>query len=142
MAESTQKFLPLPTPLSQPYWDACRAGQLLVQHCSHCGHYQFYPRTVCTACMRPDPQWVQASGRGTVASWTVVRRPVSEAYAGDCPYVIALIRLDEGPVMMSQLISCDPQQVSSGMCVEAVFQSWSEQVTMPVFAPLAAAGQA
>lgn len=136
MTAKPQKFLPLPTPLSRVYWEACRNHQLLIQHCQNCGHFQFYPRTICTDCSTHGPEWVRASGLGTVESWTVVRRPVSQAYAADTPYVIALIRLEEGPLMMSQLTACDVEQVQSGMRVEVVFEAWSEQVTIPKFAPL------
>ena len=136
MPESSAKFLPLPTPASQPYWEACRKNQLLIQHCPACGHYQFYPRAFCTECMRSEPEWVQASGQGKVETWTIVRRPVSEAYAADTPYVIALVRLDEGPVMMSHVTDCDPELVRSGMPVEVVFKAWSDEVTMPTFKPV------
>jgi uncharacterized protein len=142
MALHTEKFLPHPGPLSRVYWDACRKHQLLIQHCSACGHYQFYPRIFCTGCMGGEPAWEQVSGFGTVATWTVVRRPVAEAYAADTPYVIALIRLDEGPVMMSQVTGCDVDEVRSGMRVQVAFEAWSEQVTMPVFRLAEQAAQA
>ena len=140
MTATPGKFLPLPTPVSRVYWEACRKHQLLIQHCQDCGHYQFYPRSFCTECMAREPAWVQAGGYGTVASWTVVRRPVAEAYATDTPYVIALIKLDEGPVMMSQVVmskvpGCDVDAVHSGMRVEVAFEAWSDEVTVPVFKP-------
>ena len=68
-------------------------------------------------------------------TWTIVRRPVSEAYAAGTPYVIALIRLAEGPVMMSQITGCDPERVRTGMSVEVVFQPWGDGVTVPNFTP-------
>ncbi len=135
MPTAPAKLLPPETPASKPYWAACRKHQLLIQRCSACGHYQFYPRTFCTECMQREPEWVQASGRGTVETWTIVRRPVSEAYAADTPYVIALIRLDEGPVMMSQVSDCDPEGVHSGMRVEVIFKDWGDEVSLPVFKP-------
>jgi uncharacterized OB-fold protein len=76
---------------------------------------------------------VESSGSGTVVSWTIVRHPVSEAYADDVPYVIALIKLQEGPTMMSQMIDCDPESVRSGMPVIVSFQDWTDDVSMPVF---------
>jgi len=135
MSQTPGKFLPPPTPLSQHYWDACNSQQLLIQKCSACGRYQFYPRSFCTSCGQEKPEWAQASGRGTVVTWTIVRHPVSAAYAEDIPYVIALIRLAEGPVMMSQITGCDPEQVKSGMSVQVVFQPWGDGVTIPNFAP-------
>ena len=135
MSAMLHKFLPRATPLSQPYWDACNRHQLLIQHCPDCSHYQFYPRSFCTACMRRQPEWVRASGQGTIETWTIVRRPVTEAYTGDTPYVIALVRLEEGPLMMSQVTDCDPERVKTGMPVKVVFRAWSDDVTMPLFAP-------
>jgi len=135
MPEVPGKFLPPPTPISQPFWDACNRRELIIQRCSACGRHQFYPRSFCTECGHAKPEWVPASGRGTVLTWTIVRRPVSEAYAAGAPYVIALVRLAEGPVMMSQITGCDPEQVKTGMPVEVVFQTWADGVTLPNFTP-------
>jgi hypothetical protein len=133
VAEVPEKFQPVPTPQTQVFWDGCREGRLLIQQCGSCGHFQFYPRGFCTRCMRRDPRWVPASGRGTIATYTIVRTPVSPAYAAETPYVIALIRLEEGPVMMSQVTGCDPGDVRSGMPVEVVFRARTERITMPEF---------
>jgi uncharacterized OB-fold protein len=135
MATGGEKFAPVPTPLTRVYWDACREHRLLIQRCPECGQHQFYPRIVCASCGGRGVEWVEASGRGAVESWTVVRTPVAEAYAGETPYVIALIRLDEGPVMMSQLVDCRPEGVSRGMHVQVEFREWSENITMPLFRP-------
>jgi len=83
--------------------------------------------------MSTQVEWIQASGRGEVISFTIVRHAVSEAYAADVPYVIALIKLDEGPTMMSNVIDCDPEHVRIGMPVEVVFETWSEDFTVPKF---------
>lgn len=124
---------PRPTPETAVYWDGCRDGKLMIQRCSACGHYQFYPRLVCTECMRTPVEWVQASGRGTVVSYTVVRQAISDAYAAQVPYVVALIRLDEGPTLMSNVIDGDPERMTIGMPVEVVFETWSEDLTVPKF---------
>lgn len=126
------KHLPRPTPLSQPWWDACREMQLLLQRCTECGHHQFYPRTLCTACSH-EVEWIPASGQGTVLSYTVIRHPVSPAYKADVPYIIALIELEEGPVMMSTVDDCDPGNVRIGMPVAVDFQQWTDEITMPFF---------
>jgi len=127
------KFLPSPNPTTLPYWEACKRHELLIQECSLCGARQFYPRTMCSACSATELTWLQASGFGTVLSWTVVRHPVSPAYADDVPYVIALIELDEGPVMMAQVTHCEPESVQTGMPVEVCFEEWTEDITMPNF---------
>jgi len=125
--------LPHPTPETAAYWEGCRQGKLLIQRCGSCGHYQFYPRIVCTDCMSTQVEWIQASGCGTVISFTIVRHTASEAYAADVPYVVALIQLDEGPTMMSNVIDGDPERIKIGMPVEVTFESWSANITVPKF---------
>jgi uncharacterized OB-fold protein len=127
------KFLPSPKPATRPYWEACKRHELLLQECSQCGVRQFYPRTICASCSAAELHWVRASGSGTVVSWTVVRHPVSPAYAADIPYVVALIELDEGPTMMAQIVDCEPESVGSGMPVEVCFEDWTEEISMPNF---------
>ena len=87
------KPIPRPTPTEQPFYDACAAGKLVLQRCQHCGHVLFYPRTHCDACQSDQLAWEDASGAGTIASYTVVRRAVSADF--EAPYVIALIDLAE-----------------------------------------------
>ncbi|UCG72888.1 MAG: Zn-ribbon domain-containing OB-fold protein [Chromatiales bacterium] len=129
------KFLPRPTPETEIFWLGCRNNQLMIQRCTACGHHQFYPRMLCTECASAQVDWVQASGRGTVKSFTIVRRPVTEAYAAETPYVIALIELDEGPTLMSNVTACDVEKVHIGMPVTVSFEAWSDDITMPLFRP-------
>lgn len=133
MSQHASKFLPQPQPGTKPFWDGCKRHVLLLQKCDQCGMYQFYPRSICTRCSASSLDWVEASGRGTVLTWTIVRHSVSEAYADDIPYVIALIKLQEGPTMMSQLIECDQESVQSGMRVQVSFQDWTDDISMPMF---------
>lgn len=130
------KRLPRPSVISEPYWEGCRRQQLMIQRCAQCGFHQFYPRSVCSACLAENPDWVQSAGLGTVRSYTVIRHPVSKAYADEVPYVLALVRLVEGPTMMAALVDCPPEETHSGMSVEVVFEQWSEEITMPKFRPV------
>ncbi len=132
------KALPVPTGETQPFWEGCRNHELRIQQCGACGHYQFYPRLYCTACMSEQVEWVRASGRGTVLSFTVVYRPVTKAFAEEVPYVVALVTLEEGPQLMSNIIECDPEQVAIGMPVESVFEDWSEDIAVLKFRPVLA----
>ena len=81
---------------------------------------------------------MQASGRGSVKTFTIVRRAVSQAYAAEVPYVVALVDLEEGPTMMSNIVGCGVEEVSIGMPVEVVFEDWAEGVSIPKFRPLRA----
>ena len=136
------RFLPEPSPMTQPFWDGCAVGELRVQGCKRCGHRQFYPRIVCTACGGDALQWNPVSGQGTLRSYSVVRRPVTEAYAAQVPYVIVVVALAEGPTLMSQLTGIDlgaedfdvgAHGITVGAPVQVVFEPWSDAITMPLF---------
>ena len=132
---AADKLQPTPTPESAAYWEACNEGRLVIQRCGACGHHQFYPRLLCTRCMSGDLGWHEASGQGRVKSFTIIRRPVTEAYADDVPYVVALIELAEGPTMMSNVVGCDPESVAIGMEVAVDFERRTEAIAVPVFRP-------
>ena len=136
MAAPASKPVPVPTRETQPYWDGCKQHELRIQQCTACGHSQFYPRLYCTACMSERVEWVTASGHGTVLSFTIVYRPVTQAFATDVPYVVALITLDEGPQLMSNVVGCAPETVHIGMPVEVTFEDWTEEISVPKFRPV------
>lgn len=125
------RIVPPVTELTRPYWDGCAVGELRLQRCRACDRHQFYPRTLCVHCGEAAPAWDTSSGRGVIASFTVVRRAISGAYAA--PYVVALVRLEEGPVMMSNIIDADPAEVAVGAPVAVDFETWSDDITLPVF---------
>ena len=129
--------LPVPTPVTQPFWQATREHRLLLQKCAN-GHVFYYARTRCPECLSNELEWVDASGRGTLYSYTVARRPQSEAFAEDCPYVIAAITLQEGPRMTSLLVECDADNVQALVDgpVEVVWEDVSEGLAMPYFRPV------
>jgi len=135
MADYQGKFLPRPGPETESWWEHCRAHRLMLQRCSGCGQYQFYPRVVCASCGGGQLEWQPSAGQGSVQTYTICRLPVAEAYAADVPYVVALVRLDEGPVMMCNVIGCDPDSVAVGMPVEVVFEDRTDEISMPQFRP-------
>ncbi|SDB75111.1 Zn-ribbon domain-containing OB-fold protein, partial [Belnapia rosea] len=101
----------LPSPVvnadSAPYWQGAREGRLLIRRCDACGKTHFMPRHLCPACWSADLRWVEATGRGTVHSFTVIRRAPLAAFAPRVPYVVALIDLEEGPRMMANILGED-----------------------------------
>jgi len=135
MTDHSGKFMPRSRPETASWWEACRQEKLMIQRCSQCGAFQFYPRIVCTSCMSEQIEWFQASGRAKVLTYTICRLPVAQAYAADVPYVVALVQLEEGPTMMSNIVQCDPESVVSSMPLEVVFEAWSDEITMPQFRP-------
>lgn len=131
------RLLPPMTDETAAYWQACREGRLALQRCGDCGNWQFYPRTLCTRCDSARLSWQTASGRGQVETYTVVHVPLTPAYAADVPYVVALVRLQEGPRLMTNVIDCAADEVRIGMPVEVVFEAWTDAVVMPQFRPAA-----
>ncbi|MFP8877966.1 MAG: Zn-ribbon domain-containing OB-fold protein [Myxococcota bacterium] len=134
-AVSDYKGIPLPRPtdLSKPHWDGCRDGVLRVQRCSACGAFVFIPQPICTACQGDHLEWVESSGRGRVYSFTTVHRPPRPAF--DTPYVVAIVELEEGWHMLTNIIGCSPESVQVDMPVEVSFERMSEQITLPMFRP-------
>jgi uncharacterized OB-fold protein len=129
------KPIPEPTLETAPYWEGCRQHQLRIQRCLNCHHYQFYPRIYCSKCFSEQVEWINASGLAKVLSFTTVLRPVSPAFANDVPYVVALVTLEEGPQMMTNIVGCEPQEVAIGMPVEVIFEDWSATISIPKFRP-------
>ncbi len=135
MTAHIRKPLPAPTLETRPYWDGCKLHELRIQRCAACGHFQFFPRIYCTRCFGDRVEWITASGRATVLSFTIVRRPVSAAFADDVPYVVALVSMEEGPTMMTSITGCAPEQVRIGMPVAVTFEDWTEDISIPKFRP-------
>lgn len=128
-------FLPRPGTLTEPFWKAARRGELRVQRCSSCARHVFYPRLNCPHCGSAELQWVTASGRGTVFTFTVARRPTHPAFADRVPYVIGIVELEEGPRMTTNIVQCDPDSVYIGMPVKVVFEDADEKIALVYFRP-------
>ncbi|HEY3116841.1 MAG TPA: Zn-ribbon domain-containing OB-fold protein [Chloroflexota bacterium] len=133
-----KKPLPTPSAVSQPFWDATKEHRLTFQRCRLCGTRVFYPRDIC-----PGPQcfgvgtleWEESTGKGRVYSFTISYQPAHPAFADDVPYVIAIIDLDEGWRMVSNIVNIDPKEVQVGMKVEVVWDDVTPEFTLPKFQP-------
>ena len=128
--------IPRPDAVSAAYWEAAARGELLIQECKSCGHRQFYPRAVCTDC-GGDVDWLTCSGRGTVHTFTVIRQNHAKPFKDELPYVVAIVELEEGPRMMSNLVGIepDPKRIACDMPVEIVFEKLTDEITLPLFKP-------
>ena len=135
MSPGTGIPLPRPTELSRPHWDGCREGVLRVQRCRECQTYVFIPEPFCTECQSEELEWVESSGRGTLYSMTTVHRPQRPEF--EVPYTVAIVELEEGWHMLTNLVGCPPEEMRVGMPVEVTFQRMSDEVTLPLFRPLA-----
>lgn len=135
MMADYRKPLPVPSAVSAPFWDGLRKGQLRVQRCSGCGRHIFYPRSLCPHCLSQAPEWVTVSGRGKLYSYTVVRRAFHPAFQEDVPYVYAIVELEEGPKVTSNVVNCPLEALRVDMPLRAVYDSVTPEVTLLKFEP-------
>ena len=136
MAES-ERPLPEPmTPETRPYWEGLRKRRLMLPTCGRCGPF-FYPRPYCPRCHRPVTRWIKASGRGRLHAFEIAHQAFDPAFKVKPPYVLAMIELDEGPRLMSNLIGIapDPRLIRCDMPVEVVFRRLDRGVVIPLFKP-------
>lgn len=129
------KPLPVADDLTAPFWQAARAGRLVVQRCAECGAYQHYPRPFCTHCEQATPAWVEASGEGVVHTFTVVERADDPSFNADVPYVYAIVETAEGVRMAGNVVGVDPARVAVGMPVRATFVEVTADVSLPQWEP-------
>jgi len=125
-----------PDDLDDPFWAGCRRGDFLLHRCDECGRH-YWPASTCVEHGAVAMTWVPGSGRGVVHTWTVFHRVYAPHLAERVPYVIAVVRLDEGPFFHTDLADCPPGQVTSGMPVEVRFDASAPGTPIPRFAPLA-----
>lgn len=129
--------IPGMTTLTAPYWDAARERRLVVQDCRSCRRVWHPPLPRCPHCHAADPGWRSVSGGGTVYTYTVVRHPTHFAFAGQVPYVLAIVELAEGPRLVTALSGVEPGEVRAGLPVHVVFREVADGVTLPYFEPAA-----
>ena len=130
-----EKPIPKMSPWSKPFWDGCKKHELLIQKCKNCNKFVFYPKIICPFCLSENLEWVRASGCGKVYSYSVIYSYQPEVFSDDVPYVIAIIELDEGVRMMSNIVECDPETVKCGMDVGVVFEKITDEFMLPKFRP-------
>jgi uncharacterized OB-fold protein len=131
-----QKPLPIPNPDTKPFWDGCKKHQLCFQKCKACGHIRWPAAIICPECYAKETGWIKAGGRGKVYSFTVYHQAFHPAFENDIPYVTAIIALDEGPHLLSNLVGCAPEAVFCDMPVEVVWEDVNEEFSLPKFKPV------
>jgi len=119
---------PVVTAETQAFWNAAREGQFMIPLCTACGKAHWYPRAICPFCSSDKVQWREAAGKGTIYTFSVMRR-VKE------PYVIAHVTLAEGPTMLTNIVDCDFDQLRIGQPVAVVFQATENGPPVPMFKP-------
>lgn len=129
--EGFQRPVPVPTEISEPYWASCRDGRLTYQRCGICGTAVFPPQAFCPRQLHLALNWQESAGLGSVYSFTIVERPQTPAFR--TPYVVAIVSLDEGYEMMTNIVDCDPGDVEIGRAVEVVFHKTEGEAALPRF---------
>lgn len=119
------------SPVSAPFWQGCRYGALRYQRCADCGLANFPPAEHCRECFAAELHWVNSSGTGEIYSFTVVRRPVTAEF--EPPYAPAIVTLDEGYQMLTNVIGVAPDELAIGMRVQVQFHAVGPDVTLPYF---------
>ena len=134
-AKGYRKPLPRIDEESRGYWEALARHELYFQRCRDCGTKRFYPRAVCPVCLSSATEWVRASGRGTVYTFTVTHQNQAPGFRDALPYVLAVVELAEGVRLMTNVVECAPDTVRVGMPVEVVFEDVTPEMTLPKFRP-------
>ncbi|MBI5948102.1 MAG: Zn-ribbon domain-containing OB-fold protein [Chloroflexi bacterium] len=134
-----RKPIPQPTPETQPFWDGTKAGELRLQRCDACSNVIFPPRPFCPRCASRSVSWFKATGKGKLWSYVINHRP-APGFEQEAPYAIAVVKLDEGPHMMTNIVDCPqtPEALQLDMAMEVVFQPVSETISLPKFRPAGA----
>lgn len=127
------KPVPERTHESRPYWDGLMQGRLLVQKCGQCGKLRHYPRPICDACFSFDVNWVEASGRGVVHSWTISHHAFNPGFKDELPYVLVTVDLAEGVRMQAPLRGGEGEPIRIGLPVRIAFEPATSELTLPAF---------
>ncbi len=132
-----RKPLPQPTPETQDFWDGAKAGELRLQRCNDCAKVYFPPRPFCPACASRSVSSFRASGRGRLYSYVINHRP-APGFEADAPYAVAVVELDEGPRMMTNITGVEqtPEALQLDMPVEVSFEAANEAISLPKFRPV------
>lgn len=133
-----QKPLPIPNEDTKPFWDGLKDHRLSIQKCRQCGRFRFPPRVVCPHCMSLESEWVEVKGTGTVYSFTIVHHAYTPAYESEVPYVVAIVELEEGVRLITNIVGCKPEQLEIGMPVEVTFDDVTPDFTLHRFRPMTA----
>ncbi len=126
---------PLPTlnDENRPFWQGAREGKLRMQCCAGCGHIRFPISHVCPDCLSYEFAWTDLSGRGEVFAYIVYHQLYNKAFAADLPYNVALVQLEEGPRMYSNIVGCSNDAVKVGDLLEVMFDPVTPEITIPKF---------
>jgi uncharacterized OB-fold protein len=131
-----KKPLPLITELSKVFYDGCKENKLLYQKCTDCNEVVFFPKEFCPKCMSHNLEWRESKGKGKVYTFTVTYDFAPPEFMEDVPYSLAIINIDEGFSIMSNIVECDLEELRCDMPVEVAFEPVTPEITLPKFRPI------
>ena len=129
-----KKPLPVTQPWSEKFWEGTKQGKLLIQVCKDCESRIFYPRKYCPECWSGNLDWIEASGKARIETFSTAYSMVEPKFMDELPYTIAFVNLDEGIRMMTRIVDCKPEDIRFDMPVEVVFHE-REGFFLPYFRP-------
>ncbi|HEX5940153.1 MAG TPA: Zn-ribbon domain-containing OB-fold protein [Dehalococcoidia bacterium] len=138
MTSEYRKPVPSPSPEAEPYWKAAREHKLNLPFCSVCSEFFWFPRPFCPKCFSWGIEWRSVSGKGKLYTYAIQYRPQMPGFESELPYITAIVELDEGPRLMTNLVEvdADPAVIKCDMPVEVVFAEINDELALPKFRPV------
>lgn len=130
-----QKPLPVRTEENAPYWDSAKRHALELQRCGGCGRFRYPPSAFCPHCLSEEAEWQPASGKAAVYSFIIVHQRYDPSFADDLPYNVAIVELDEGPRLVTNIVGCRNEDIHVGMPLVITYADVTEEFTLPKFRP-------
>lgn len=137
MSTFEPRFTPNPDGLNAEFYAHLAGGELHLQRCDACGRWRHPPRILCGACGSASWQWQPVSGHGTVYSWTITHQALVPPFAGDLPYAVVVVELDEGPRLVTAVRGIAPKALRLDLRVEARVTRVSDAIGLHYFVPAA-----
>ncbi|HEY1349807.1 MAG TPA: OB-fold domain-containing protein [Ktedonobacteraceae bacterium] len=134
-ARGYQKPIPVPDEASLPFFQGACEHRLMIQRCAVCGTAHWPVRLRCSVCFRTDIAWVEASGKGTLYTFSLVHQVVHPGFASEVPYTLAEVDLQEGLRIISTVIECPPARLHIGMPLDVTFIDINDEISLPAFRP-------
>ena len=120
---------------NRPFWEGCRNHELKFQRCHKCGHVRWPPSELCPQCHSTETTWQISKGIGRVYTFAVYHTAPHAGFADDLPYTVAIVALDEGPHLLTNIVNCSSEEVKCDMPVKVVWEEIDERITLPKFSP-------
>ncbi|ACL05921.1 Zn-ribbon domain-containing OB-fold protein [Desulfatibacillum aliphaticivorans] len=133
---SYNDLTPTPDADSKPFWEGCRNHELLFQKCAACGEIRWPPGILCPHCHSREVEMVRSGGKGTIYSYVIYHQPFHPEFADKVPYVVAIVELEEGPMLITNIVECPHESLACDMPVRVHWDDVSEECTLPKFRPV------